>query len=143
MHFADTATGLNPQGQASGVIQQRGITATSFYSQLVFTAPGCIPGNNITFAGLSVTGTGFGQWQQTFQVTGSVCGALNGTIPLPPPGRVPVAPPAPPVVAQPPPAPQRPGIPLANLSSSQAVGVPAAQATVSPANSQRGGPTTL
>lgn len=63
------------------MIQQRGITAQSSYEKLVFNAPDCIPGSNITFAGLSVTGTGFGQWLQTFEVIGSLCAPASGLKP--------------------------------------------------------------
>ncbi|KIV99650.1 hypothetical protein, variant 2 [Verruconis gallopava] len=70
--------GKNPQGQISGVIQQTGVSASSSYSSLVYNAPACIPGNNITIGGLSVTGSGFGIWTYSFQVTGSSCGGGNG-----------------------------------------------------------------
>jgi hypothetical protein len=74
--------GPNAQGDISGVIQQTGITADNSYSLLVYHAPACIPGGNVTFGGLSVTGSGFGQYAQTFIVTGSTCGAAHGTVPV-------------------------------------------------------------
>jgi hypothetical protein len=66
--------GKNPQGDISGVIQQQGVTASNSYSSLVYNAPACVPGNNITIGGLSVTGSGFGIWTYSFTVSGSSCG---------------------------------------------------------------------
>jgi hypothetical protein len=113
--LVDTLVGPNAQGETSGMIQQRGITAKSSYGKLVFNAPNCIPGNNITFAGLSVTGTGFGQWLQTFEVTGSICAPVSGGVPASgkPVQSAPSSqlPPPPPPYRQPTQAPQAPGVP--------------------------------
>jgi hypothetical protein len=37
-----------------------------------------VPGNNLTMAGLSVTGNGFGVWTANFAVLGSNCAAEAG-----------------------------------------------------------------
>jgi hypothetical protein len=39
----------------------------------VYNAPACVSNGNLTIAGLSVTGNGFGTWKYSFTVTGSAC----------------------------------------------------------------------
>lgn len=54
-------------------MNERANTQQSTYTELFYNAPACVPGGNITLAGLSVTDMGFGVWQYTFPVTGSKC----------------------------------------------------------------------
>ena len=39
----------------------------------MYNAPTCVDAGNLTIAGLSVTGNGFGTWKYSFAVTGSDC----------------------------------------------------------------------
>jgi hypothetical protein len=45
----------------------------------VYNAPACVGAGNLTIAGLSVTGNGFGTWKYSFAVTGSDCTKAAGT----------------------------------------------------------------
>jgi len=69
--------GRNEEGQMAGVIQQMLISDGPTYTQLVYHAPACVPGGNITLAGLSVTDMGFGVWSYKLPVVGSNCNKLG------------------------------------------------------------------
>lgn len=45
----------------------------------MYNAPACVDAGNLTIAGLSVTGNGFGTWKYSFAVTGSDCTNAAGT----------------------------------------------------------------
>lgn len=45
----------------------------------MYNAPSCVDGGNLTIAGLSVTGNGFGTWTYSFAVTGSDCTKASDT----------------------------------------------------------------
>ncbi|MCJ1406052.1 hypothetical protein MMC19_000117 [Ptychographa xylographoides] len=65
--------GLNAQGGPAGVIHQHLISCNASYTGLSYNVPICGPANGtLTIAGLGVTDNGFGVFNYTLPVTGSI-----------------------------------------------------------------------